>query len=53
MENRWFHLPKLHTPGAGHARRVGWLELFYDLIYVATLIQLGDCLSKDFGFGGL
>ncbi len=31
---------------------MGWLELFYDLIYVATLIQLGDCLSKDFGLGG-
>jgi low temperature requirement protein LtrA len=41
------HRAKLHIPSHGHSRRVGWTELFYDLIYVATLIQLGNCLSKD------
>lgn len=37
---------RLHVPG-GEERKIGWLELFYDLIYVATIIQLGDLLSAD------
>jgi low temperature requirement protein LtrA len=41
------HRAKLHIPSHGHSRRVGWTELFYDLIDVATLTQLGNCLSKD------
>ncbi len=28
-------------------RAVGWLELFYDLVYVATLIQIGNFLSDN------
>ncbi|MEM7033894.1 MAG: low temperature requirement protein A, partial [Chloroflexota bacterium] len=35
-------------------RTVGWLELFYDLVYVATLIQVGNFLSSNLtllGFG--
>ncbi len=35
-------------------RSVGWLELFYDLVYVATLIQIGNFLSDNVtlvGFG--
>ena len=35
-------------------RAVGWLELFYDLVYVATLIQIGNFLSDNVtvaGFG--
>ena len=35
-------------------RGVGWLELFYDLVYVATLIQIGNFLSDNLtvvGFG--
>ncbi|MEM7115077.1 MAG: low temperature requirement protein A [Chloroflexota bacterium] len=28
-------------------RAVGWLELFYDLVYVATLIQVGNFLSDS------
>ena len=35
-------------------RAVGWLELFYDLVYVATLIQIGNILSDNLtllGFG--
>lgn len=52
MLNRWFHTPSLHVPRPGHSRRVGWLELFYDLIYVAALIQLGNALSSHVGWGG-
>lgn len=35
-------------------RSIGWLELFYDLVYVATLIQIGNFLSDNvtlLGFG--
>jgi len=35
-------------------RTIGWLELFYDLVYVATLIQIGNFLSDNVsveGFG--
>lgn len=35
-------------------RSVGWLELFYDLVYIATLIQIGNYLSDNvnlLGFG--
>ncbi|CAN5730637.1 hypothetical protein BH23DEI1_BH23DEI1_21170 [soil metagenome] len=28
-------------------RKISWLELFYDLIYVATIIQLGNLLADD------
>lgn len=33
--------------------RVGWLELFFDLIYVAALIQLGDRLAGDVSWAGV
>lgn len=44
MRNRWFHKPVLHTAD-DHEKKVTWLELFYDLIFVAAIIQLGDALS--------
>ena len=50
--NRLFHKPRLHSPGHGEERGVGWLELFYDLIYVATIIQLGDALAHNVGLTG-
>lgn len=53
MHNRWFHRPRLHSPAPGNARRVEWLELFYDLIYVAAIIQLGNGLSDHPGFDGM
>lgn len=33
--------------------RVTWLELFFDLIYVAALIQLGDRLAGDVSWSGV
>ncbi len=53
MASRWIHKPTLHTPMAGKERRVGWLELFYDLVYVATLIQLGNALSYHYADKGI
>ncbi len=52
MHNRWFHRPRLHSPAPGNTRRVEWLELFYDLIYVAAIIQLGNGLSNNPGLTG-
>ena len=52
MTSKIWSPPRLHQ---GHdGRKVTWLELFYDLVYVATLIQLGNTLSEDItliGFG--
>ena len=52
MINRWYHAPSLFVPAPGKEKKVGWLELFYDLIYVATIIQLGNALSDHVGLGG-
>lgn len=52
MLSRWYHRPRLHTPTHGHGKKVGWLELFYDLIFVAGIIQLGDFLSEETSFDG-
>lgn len=46
MQSRWFHRPRLHVARHGHPKRVTWLELFYDLVFVAAVIQLGDGLAK-------
>ncbi len=46
--NRWVHPPRLFVPSPGVEHRAGWLELFYDLIYVAAFIQLGDALSAHY-----
>ena len=37
----------------GEGRKVLWIELFYDLIFVATIIQLGNVLSHDLSWRGL
>ena len=52
MRSRWFHAPTLHTHLSDVEKRATWLELFYDLIFVAAFIQLGDGLSKHTSFGG-
>lgn len=51
MHSRWYHPPKLHLQRHGHEKKVGWLELFYDLIFVAGIIQLGDFLAATGGLG--
>ncbi len=35
----WWQVPVLHPPGEGE-RRVSWLELFYDLVFVVVVSQL-------------
>ncbi|MEN9580301.1 MAG: hypothetical protein RJA70_3310 [Pseudomonadota bacterium] len=46
MRSRWFHAPIFHTPSHELEKKVTWLELFYDLIFVAAFIQLGNSLSE-------
>lgn len=52
MRNRWFHIPLLHTPALQIHKKVSWLELFYDLIFVAAFIQLGEGLSHHVSLEG-
>jgi low temperature requirement protein LtrA len=37
----------------GEHRKVLWIELFYDLIFVATIIQLGNVLAHDLSWRGV
>lgn len=47
LDSRW-QLPRLHKAHEGkEERKITWLELFYDLVYVATIIQLGNVLSHN------
>ncbi len=43
-------VPRHHVAEQG---RVTWLELFFDLVYVAALIQLGDRLADDVSWSGV
>ena len=43
-------VPHLNTDAH---RKVSWLELFYDLVYVATVVQLGNKLSEDVSLEGV
>ncbi|MBP6630255.1 MAG: low temperature requirement protein A [Kofleriaceae bacterium] len=56
MQSRWLHRPRLHRPGPGVAeKRATWLELFYDLVFVAAFIQLGNALTarvSPLGYAG-
>ncbi len=50
-----FQPPRYYRDVAFHKhtdRAVGWLELFYDLVYVATLIQIGNFLSDNLDWTG-
>lgn len=50
MRNRWFHIPQLHVPSEHAEKKATWLELFYDLIFVAAFIQMGNSLSEKVSF---
>ena len=49
---RW-NPPQLTSGRTRDQRVVDWLELFYDLIYVAALIQLGQSLVDDLSIEGI
>ena len=58
LRNR-MHLPALSQPprlwvtDPHGERRVTWMELFFDLIFVAAVAQVGAPLAKDYSWGGL
>ncbi|WP_019588788.1 low temperature requirement protein A [Deinococcus apachensis] len=41
----WWHAPRVHEPG-DQARRVTWLELFYDLVFVVVISRLAHHLAE-------
>ncbi len=46
--------PRLRfVAGADPARKVTWLELFFDLIFVAAVAQVGEPLRDDYSIDGL
>jgi low temperature requirement protein LtrA len=47
MVNLWSHV---EAPGD---RRVTWMELFFDLVFVAAVAQVGAPLVMDYSFQGL
>jgi len=44
---------RLWPSDSGHERRVTWLELFFDLIFVAAIAQIGAALAADYSVHGL
>jgi low temperature requirement protein LtrA len=45
--------PRLRTLGEDETRRSTWLELFFDLVFVVAVAQLGQQLSHDVSAEGL
>jgi low temperature requirement protein LtrA len=46
--------PMLWRPGsAADARRVTWIELFFDLVFVAVVAQVGSPLARDYSPGAI
>ena len=45
--------PRLRTLGEDETRRSTWLELFFDLVFVVAVAQLGQQLSEDVSAEGL
>jgi low temperature requirement protein LtrA len=53
MASRWFQPPSLRLDeDLGRERRTGWLELFYDLILVASVSQVALYLAGHLSFTG-
>ena len=46
-------MPKLWPAHEQHVRRVGWIELFYDLVFAAAISQLSGPFEADYSFHGL
>ena len=45
--------PRLWTADPHGHRRVTWMELFFDLIFVAAVAEVGEPLAKDYSPAGL
>jgi low temperature requirement protein LtrA len=54
MLSRLIRPPRIRTAGAeGEIRRATWMELFYDLVFVVAVAQLGGRLSGDHSVSGV
>ena len=53
MMKRLFHAPRLWASDPHNPRRVTWMELFFDLIFVAAVAQVGEPLVEDYTPAGL
>lgn len=50
----FFHPPRLRSEqGLEEGRRATWLELFFDLVFVAAVAQVGTHLQDDYSVHGL
>jgi len=50
----WWQTPQLHTEAArGEERKVSWLELFYDLVFVVVVSELSHSLATHVSWDGL
>ena len=45
--------PRLWASAENRGRRVTWLELFFDLVFVAAVAQVGAPLAEDYSPAGL
>ena len=53
-EKSWWHRPRLRTAERGdQPRKVTWLELFYDLVFVIVIGQISHALSAHVSPVGL
>jgi low temperature requirement protein LtrA len=52
MKRLW-QPPRLRLDEPGHERRATWLELFFDLVFVVTVTELGKVLLDDISLLGL
>lgn len=53
ITSRFLGAPKLWPAHEQHVRRVGWIELFYDLVFAAAISQLSGPFEADYSFPGL
>jgi low temperature requirement protein LtrA len=49
---RFFEPPRLRTLETEQDRRATWLELFFDLVFVVSIAELGNRLSGDVTLDG-
>jgi len=50
---RLIHPPRLWPADCISSRRVTWLELFFDLIFVAAVAQVDAPLGTDYSLAGV
>ncbi|TPV95196.1 MAG: hypothetical protein B7733_11225 [Myxococcales bacterium FL481] len=53
MRSRWFHRPFLHSAAPDRQKRTSWLELYYDLVFVAAFLSLGRGMGENLSMTGV